>query len=175
MPKYSNPDGIIYSEETIRRFANLKPAAPDFTIMWDNAYNVHQFRGEYVPFPDILSLCEKAGKPDMVFEFASTSKITFAGGGISCVAASQANIAYLSKLFGIQMISQDKINQLRHVRFLRDKAHTLELMKKHAAHMAILAGLPEKARSAIPRPTSTPTRAKPFLLLRKSKEVPFYI
>lgn len=136
VPKYSNPDGIIYSEETIRRFANLKPAAPDFTIMWDNAYGVHQFRGEYVPFPDILSLCEKAGRPDMVFEFASTSKITFAGGGISCVAASQANIAYLSKLFGIQMISQDKINQLRHVRFLRDKAHTLEIMKLHAGVLA---------------------------------------
>ena len=72
----------------------------------------------------------------MVFEFASTSKITFAGGGISCVAASQANIAYLSKLFGIQMISQDKINQLRHVRFLRDKAHTLEIMKLHAGVLA---------------------------------------
>ena len=133
MPKYSNPDGIIYSEETIRRFANLKPAAPDFTIMWDNAYGVHQFRGEYVPFPDILSLCEKAGRPNMVFEFASTSKITFAGGGISCVAASQANIAYLSKLFGIQMISQDKVNQLRHVRYFKDLAGIEAHMEKHAA------------------------------------------
>ena len=136
VPKYSNPDGIIYSEETIRRFANLKPAAPDFTIMWDNAYSLHQFRGDYVPFPDILSLCEKAGRPDMVIEFASTSKITFAGGGISCIAASEANIAYLSRLFGIQMISQDKVNQLRHVRYLRDKAHTLEIMKLHADILA---------------------------------------
>lgn len=136
VPKYSNPDGIIYSEETVRRFANLKPAAPDFTIMWDNAYSLHQFRGDYVPFPDILSLCEKAGRPDMVIEFASTSKITFAGGGISCIAASEANIAYISKLFGIQMISQDKVNQLRHVRYLRDKAHTLEIMKLHAGIIA---------------------------------------
>ena len=136
VPKYSNPDGIIYSEETIRRFANLKPAAPDFAIMWDNAYCVHEFRGEYVPFPDILSLCAQAGRPDMVYEFASTSKITFAGGGISCMAASEENIRYFTKLYGIQMISNDKLNQLRHVRFLKDKAHTLEIMKTHAAIMA---------------------------------------
>ena len=133
VPKYSNPDGIIYSDETIRRFAALKPAAPDFTIMWDNAYCVHEFEGEYVPFPDIISMCEEAGNPDMVFEFASTSKITLAGGGISVVAASEGNIAYLSKLFAAQMISYDKVNQLRHVRFLKDKAHTLEIMKQHAA------------------------------------------
>ena len=77
VPKYSNPDGIIYSEETIRRFAHLKPAAPDFVLMWDNAYCVHEFDGDYVPFPDIISLCREAGNPDMVFEYASTSKITF--------------------------------------------------------------------------------------------------
>lgn len=135
VPKYSNPDGIIYSDETVQRFAMLKPAAPDFTIMWDNAYCVHEFEGEYIPFPDIISLCEQAGNPDMVFEFASTSKITLAGGGISVVAASQGNIAYLSKLFAAQMISYDKVNQLRHVRFLKDKAHTIELMKQHAAIM----------------------------------------
>lgn len=135
VPKYSNPDGIIYSDETIHRFANLKPAAPDFTIMWDNAYGVHEFEGDYVPFPDIISLCEKAGNPDMVYEFASTSKITFAGAGFSAMATSEANIAYLTKMFGVQMISQDKINQLRHVRFLKNKAHTLEIMKKHAAVM----------------------------------------
>lgn len=132
VPKYSNPDGIIYSEETIRRFAELKPAAPDFTIMWDNAYCVHEFKGEYIPFPDIISICESAGNPDMVFEFASTSKITLAGGGISVMAASEANVAYISKLFAAQMISQDKVNQLRHVRFLKDKKHTLEIMKQHA-------------------------------------------
>ena len=133
VPKYSNPDGIIYSDETIRRFANLKPAAPDFTIMWDNAYCVHEFDGEFVPFADIISLCEEAGNPDMVFEFASTSKITFPGAGISVMASSEANIAYFTKMFGVQMISHDKINQLRHVKYLKDKAHTLEIMKKHAS------------------------------------------
>lgn len=136
VPKYSNPDGIIFSEETIRRFANLKPAAPDFALVWDNAYCVHEFQGDYVPFPDILSLCADAGRPNMVYEFASTSKITFAGGGISCMAASVDNIRYFTKLYGVQMISNDKINQLRHVRFLKDKAHTLEIMKGHAAIMA---------------------------------------
>jgi len=136
VPKYSNPDGIIYSDDTVSRFANLKPAAPDFAIMWDNAYCVHEFEGEFVPFADIISLCEKAGSPDMVYEFASTSKITFAGGGISVMAASEANIAYLTKLWGVQTISYDKINQLRHVRYLQNKAHTLEVMKRHAAIMA---------------------------------------
>ena len=132
VPKYSNPDGIIYSDETIRRFASLKPAAPDFAIMWDNAYCIHEFKGEYVPFPDIISLCAEAGNPDMVYEFASTSKITIAGGGISVMASSEANIAYINKLFTVQMISHDKVNQLRHVRFLKDKATTIEVMKKHA-------------------------------------------
>ena len=133
VPKYSNPDGIIYSDETVARFANLKPAAPDFAIMWDNAYCVHEFEGEYVPFPDIISMCAAAGNPDMVYEFASTSKITLAGGGISAMAASEANIAYFTKLFTAQMISYDKVNQLRHVRYLKDKATTLEIMKRHAA------------------------------------------
>ena len=135
VPKYSNPDGIIYSEETVRRFANLKPAAPDFAIMWDNAYCVHEFDGDFVEFPDMISLCQEAGNPDMVYEFASTSKITLAGGGISVMATSEANIAYFTKLFTAQMISQDKVNQLRHVRFLKNKAHTLELMKEHAKIM----------------------------------------
>ncbi len=136
VPKYSNPDGIIYSEETIRRLANLKPAAPDFVLMWDNAYGVHEFKGEYVPFPDMLSLCQEAGNPDMVYEFASTSKITFSGGGMSCMAASEANIKYFSKILGVQIISHDKVNQLRHVRYLKDKAHTLEIMQRHATLLA---------------------------------------
>lgn len=135
VPKYSNPDGIIYSEDTIRRFANLKPAAPDFAIMWDNAYCVHEFDGEYVPFPDIISLCEEAGRPDMVYEFASTSKITFAGAGISAMASSEKNIAYFAKLFAVQMISHDKVNQLRHVRYLKNKEHTLKIMKQHASFL----------------------------------------
>ena len=136
VPKYSNPDGIIFSDETIQRIANLKPAAPDFAIIWDNAYCIHEFEGEYVPFPDILSLCEKAGRPNMVYEFASTSKITFAGGGTSCMAASVANIQYFTGVFGVQMISYDKVNQLRHVKYLVNKEHTLEIMKRHASVMA---------------------------------------
>ena len=136
VPKYSNPQGYTYSEETVNRFANLKPAAPDFLIMWDNAYCVHEFEGEFEPFADIISLCEAAGRPNMVFEFASTSKITFPGAGISVMASSVENIKHMSKLFSVQTISYDKINQLRHVKYLKDKAHTLELMKKHAAIMA---------------------------------------
>ena len=136
VPKYSNPAGIIYSQETIRRMAALEPAAPDFTIMWDNAYCIHELEGEYVEFPDILSVCEQAGHPDMVFEFASTSKVTLPGAGISCFACSEANMAYMKKLLGVQIISFDKANQQRHVLYLRDKAHTLELMKRHAAILA---------------------------------------
>ena len=136
VPKYSNPDGIIFSDETIQRFANLKPAAPDFAIIWDNAYCIHEFEGEYVPFPDIISMCEKAGRPNMVYEFASTSKITFAGGGTSCMAASVANIQYFTGVFGVQMISYDKVNQLRHVKYMKNKAYTLEIMKRHASVMA---------------------------------------
>ena len=136
VPKYSNPDGIVYSAETVRRIAAMKPAAPDFMLMWDNAYCVHEFEGDFLPFDDILSLCREAGNPDMVYEFASTSKITFPGAGISVLATSVANLDRLKKLMGVQMISFDKINQLRHVRYLKDKAHTLELMKKHAAVLA---------------------------------------
>ena len=136
VPKYSNPDGIIYSDETVSRFANLKPAAPDFVIMWDNAYCIHEFEGDFVPFADIITLCREAGRPDMVFEFASTSKITFPGSGISCMASSADNIAYMTKLMSIQMISYNKLNQVRHVRYLKNKEHTLELMKRHASILA---------------------------------------
>lgn len=135
VPKYSNPDGIVYSDEVIDRIAHLKPAAADFLLMWDNAYCIHEFEGEFVPFPDILSLCEKYGNADMVFEFASTSKITLPGAGVACFACSEANMEYMEKLINVQIISYDKINQLRHVKYLKDKAHTLELMKKHAAIM----------------------------------------
>ena len=135
VPKYSNPEGVIYSEETIRRLAALTPAAPDFLIMWDNAYCVHEFEGDYVPFPDILSICAEAGHPDLVFEFASTSKITLPGAGVACFACSETNMAHMEKLLTPQVISFDKVNQQRHVLYLKDKAHTLELMKKHAAVM----------------------------------------
>ena len=118
------------------RLARLQPAAPDFAIMWDNAYCVHEFDGEYVPFPDIISLCAEAGRPDMVWEFASTSKITLPGAGISVMASSESNIRYISKLMAVQLISYDKVNQLRHVRYLKDKAHTLRIMQRHATVMA---------------------------------------
>ena len=136
VPKYSNPDGIVYSAETVKRFANLKPAADDFVIMWDNAYCVHEFEGEFEPFEDIIALCQQAGRPNMVYEFASTSKITYPGAGISVMASSEENISYISKLISVQMIGYDKINQLRHVLYLKDRAHTLEIMKKHAAVIA---------------------------------------
>ena len=104
--------------------------------MWDNAYCIHEFEGEYVEFPDILAICAEAGNPDMVIEFASTSKVTLPGAGVSCFACSEANLAYITKLMDIQVISYDKVNQLRHVRFLKDKANTLALMKRHSEIMA---------------------------------------
>ena len=136
VPKFSNPQGYSYDEETISRIANLKPMAPDFVIMWDNAYCVHEFDGEFQPFKDILTLCAEAGRPNMVYEFASTSKITYPGAGISCMATSEENLRYNLKLIGVQTISYDKINQVRHVKYLKDKEHTLQLMKRHAEIMA---------------------------------------
>ena len=135
VPKYSNPEGVIYSEETIRRIASLQAAAPDFLVMWDNAYCIHEFEGGYVEFPDILSICEQCGNPDMVFEFASTSKVTLPGAGISCFACSEANMKHMEKLLTVQAISFDKVNQQRHVLYLKDKAHALELMSRHAGIM----------------------------------------
>ena len=135
VPKYSNPDGIIYSDKTIERIAKMKPAAPDFLLMWDNAYCIHEFDGDYVEFPDILHQCKKYGNYDMVYEFASTSKITFPGDGVACMATSEANLEDFEKWIGIQTISYDKVNQQRHVLYLQNRAHTLKLMKKHAAFM----------------------------------------
>lgn len=133
VPKYSNPQGITYSEETVRRFAALKPAAEDFRIFWDNAYCVHHlYDDKQDEIPEILSECVKAGNPDMVFEFCSTSKISFPGSGISCIATSENNLKDIKKQMTIQTIGHDKLNQLRHVRFFKDidgiKAH----MQKHA-------------------------------------------
>ncbi|RQR51582.1 aminotransferase class I/II-fold pyridoxal phosphate-dependent enzyme [Burkholderia sp. Bp9140] len=135
VPKYSNPQGIIYSHQTIARLAALRPAAPDFTIMWDNAYFIHEFDGEFVPIPDMLTVCREAGNPDMVFEFASTSKVTLPGAGVAVFATSEANIAYMKRLLSAEIISYDKVNMLRHVRYLKDKQHALRLMKQHGAIM----------------------------------------
>ena len=134
VPKYSNPQGYTYSEETVKRFAHLKPAAPDFRIYWDNAYSVHHLYDEDQDFLlEILDECAKAGNPDMVYKFTSTSKISFPGSGIAAVAASKANLDDFRKYMQIQTIGHDKLNQLRHVRFFKDLAGVHEHMRKHAA------------------------------------------
>lgn len=133
VPKYSNPQGYSYSDETVRRFANLKPAAKDFRIYWDNAYAVHHlYEDRQDEILEILSECEKAGNPDMVFEFCSTSKISFSGAGIAAMAASKANLDFVKQSMTIQTIGYDKINQLRHVRYFKDIQGIREHMRKHA-------------------------------------------
>lgn len=132
VPKYQNPTGVVYSDETVRRFAALKPAAADFRIFWDNAYCVHCFSGECATIPDIIEECEKAGSADLVYEFCSTSKISFPGSGISAVAASSANLIDIKSFLKFATIGPDKLNQLRHARFFRSSAGIRAHMKKHA-------------------------------------------
>ena len=133
VPKYSNPMGITYSDETVRRFANLKPAAEDFRIYWDNAYCIHHLYEDHQDhILEILEECEKAGNPDMVFKFCSTSKVTFPGSGIAAISASKANLDFIKKQMSVQTIGHDKLNQLRHARFFGDFNGMLEHMKKHA-------------------------------------------
>ena len=133
VPKYSNPQGISYSDETVRRFARLKPAAPDFRIFWDNAYGMHHLyddRQDYLI--EILAECKRAGNPDLVYKFASTSKITFPGSGIAAMATSPNNMDDLLHQLSKQTIGHDKVNQLRHVRFFKDIHGMVEHMRKHA-------------------------------------------
>lgn len=133
VPQYSNPSGIVYSDETVRRFARLTPAAKDFRIYWDNSYCVHHLYFDQVSYiPDILVECEMAGNPDMVYEFLSTSKISYAGAGLAAVATSENNQKDVRKYMTIQTICHDKVNQLRHARYFKDRATILEHMKKHA-------------------------------------------
>lgn len=132
VPKYQNPTGIVFGGSVVRRFAGLKPAAEDFRIFWDNAYCVHCFDGECAEIPDIIEECEKAGNADIVYEFCSTSKVTFPGSGISAVAASPANLIDIRSFMNFATIGPDKLNQLQHARFFKGSAGLKAHMKKHA-------------------------------------------
>ncbi|MEV0970953.1 aminotransferase class I/II-fold pyridoxal phosphate-dependent enzyme [Microtetraspora glauca] len=131
VPKYSNPDGVCYSDETVRRLAAMPTAAPDFRVFWDNAYAVHHLADSPVEIADILELCAENGNPDRVFVFGSTSKITLAGAGVAFFGSSPANVAWLIGNAAKQTIGPDKINQLRHVRFLKDAEGLAAHMRRH--------------------------------------------
>jgi DNA-binding transcriptional MocR family regulator len=136
VPKYSNPTGAVYSREAIERLAAMKTAAPDFRLYWDNAYSVHHLTGERIEIANVLELCARHGHPNRPFVFASTSKITLAGAGLALFAASKDNVKWLLSRFTPRTIGPDKINQLRHVRFLKNEAGILELMGRHRALIA---------------------------------------
>lgn len=136
VPKYSNPDGITYSDETVRRFADLSPKAKDFRIFWDNAYIVHDLCDMPDKLINIFDEAKKNGKEDMIFEYASTSKISFPGAGVAVMAASKNNIGQIVKILGMQCISYDKINQLRHARYFKDLSGIKAKMKEHRSIIA---------------------------------------
>ncbi|HWR38876.1 MAG TPA: aminotransferase class I/II-fold pyridoxal phosphate-dependent enzyme [Patescibacteria group bacterium] len=133
VPKYSNPTGVTYSDAVVKRLAAMVTKAPDFRIFWDNAYTAHHLTDTSTPLLNILEACRQAGNPDRVFEFASTSKISFPGAGVALLASSETNINWLKKQINIQTIGPDKLNQLRHVRFFQDRAGIENHMRQHAA------------------------------------------
>lgn len=141
VPQYSNPDGISYSDETVKRFAALKPAAKDFRIFWDNAYCIHHLTDDPKPILNILEEAKKVGNENIVYIFGSTSKVTFPGAGVAVMGASMENVEELKKFLGISIISYDKMNQLRHVKFFGTFANMQEHMKKHKAIIAPKFGL----------------------------------
>ena len=133
VPKYSNPQGYSYSDLTVRRFARLKPAAKDFRIYWDNAYTIHHlYDDEQDNLVEILAECKRAGNPDLVYKFASTSKISFPGSGIAALASSHNNLDDIKEQLAVQTIGHDKVNQLRHVRYFGDIHGMVEHMRRHA-------------------------------------------
>ncbi|WP_425452249.1 aminotransferase class I/II-fold pyridoxal phosphate-dependent enzyme [Paenibacillus sambharensis] len=136
VPRYSNPEGITYSDEVVRRLAEMKAKAPDFRIFWDDAYCVHHLTDEPAELANMLEACREAGNPDRVLMFASTSKVTFPGSGVAVMAASERNLETIRKQVSFQTIGPDKINQLRHVRYFPDKDALHEHMRKHAAIVA---------------------------------------
>jgi DNA-binding transcriptional MocR family regulator len=132
VPVFANPDGCVYSDETVLRFASMKTAAEDFRIYWDNAYCVHQFEGPPAVIPNIVRECEKAGNPDRPYVFASFSKISFAGAGIAAMGGSEANCDHIRKRISMQTIGPDKLNQLRHYNFFKDAGGVYNHMDKMA-------------------------------------------
>jgi len=173
VPKYSNPTGAIYSDAVIERLAAMKTAAPDFRLFWDNAYCVHHLTEERVEIANILDVCERHGNPNRAFVFASTSKITLAGAGLAMFAASKNNVSWLLARLTPRTIGPDKINQLRHVRFLKNEAGILQLMEKHKAlilpkFQKVLEIFAEKL-SSVPGVTWSKPKGGYFISLEVSK------
>ncbi|QNM96272.1 aminotransferase class I/II-fold pyridoxal phosphate-dependent enzyme [Chitinimonas koreensis] len=131
VPKYSNPGGVVYSDETVRRLAAMKTAAPDFRLMWDDAYRFHHLGEERIAIANVVEACAAAGNPDRAIVFASTSKVTLAGAGLAALASSPANVAWWTRHVSVRTIGSDKVNQLRHVAFLKDRAGVEALMERH--------------------------------------------
>ncbi len=161
VPKYSNPTGITYSDEVVNRLASMNTAAPDFRIMWDNAYAEHHFSGDLDSVKEIIAACEAAGNPDRAYVFASTSKISFAGSGVAAFASSPANVTFAKKIIGAQSIGPDKVNQLRHIQLFPDLAALRAHMNRHAELLGPKFALVDRILSEELDGTDTATWTKP--------------